>query len=265
VGAAGAVAAAAGRAPAGRNLLVAGSPDTTTPNVGDTLLVRFSVTDKNNSLAQNLHVSFNLSSGLQYASSSVDRGSGCTADGQAVNCDLNFLGGVAPVGNILMFVKVTATGAQTLSATATCQQGVSSLTDATTTVTLNPGGSTATKTAQGVPTGLNGNEVTTKKQDKKAPTSLAVDSSARRGSTAKLKFRIYDDHGVAKALTTIRRGGRLVANANTGFGPVAYGTTYFVGWHVPAKATTGIYTFCVVAVDKAGNKSRASCAGLTVK
>ena len=47
--------------------------------------------------------------------------------------------------------------------------------------------------------------------------------------------------------------------------PVAYGTTYFVGWHVPTKAATGTYSFCVVAVDKAGNKSRPSCAGLTVK
>jgi hypothetical protein len=66
-------------------------------------------------------------------------------------------------------------------------------------------------------------------------------------------------------LALLRRNGRRVAGANTGFGPVAFGTTYYVGWHVPVKAAKGIYPFCVVAVDKAGNKSRASCAGVLVK
>jgi hypothetical protein len=161
-----------------------------------------------------------------------------------------------------------------VTAKVTSQQGVSSATDATTTLTLNQATTTtttttATKTSQGVtsgvPTGLNGSPNTTKKQDRKPPTSRAVDSTATRGATARLKFKIYDDHGTAKALTTIRHDGKLVAKANTGFGPVAAGATYFVGWHVPTKATKGTYTFCVVAVDKAGNKSRASCAGLLVK
>jgi hypothetical protein len=38
-----------------------------------------------------------------------------------------------------------------------------------------------------------------------------------------------------------------------------------VGWHVPAKAAKGNYSFCVVAVDRAGNKSAQSCAPVALK
>ncbi|HEX7627154.1 MAG TPA: hypothetical protein VF379_08840, partial [Gaiellaceae bacterium] len=190
---------------------------------------------------------------------------GCTVQTGGLKCFLDFLSGQAPVGHIQIVTKVTATGAQTLTATATCQQGVSSATDATTSLAFNSTAPT-TATATGAPGGLNDNGgTTTKKPDKKAPTSRAVNSAGVRGSTAKLRFKIYDDRGVAKALTTVKHNGRLVGTASTGFGPVAYGSTYYVGWHVPATAAKGTYTFCVVAVDHAGNHSHASCAALAVK
>jgi hypothetical protein len=88
---------------------------------------------------------------------------------------------------------------------------------------------------------------------------------AKRGAVAKIRFKIYDDQGVARALTTVKRGSTVVGTASTGFSPVASGSIYYVGWHVLAKAAKGNYWFCVVAVDRVGNKSAQSCAPLALR
>jgi hypothetical protein len=125
---------------------------------------------------------------------------------------------------------------------------------------------TPTAGSTGVPTGLNGGGTTPKTTpDKTSPTSHAFASAGRRGRTVKLRFRIYDDRGVAKAVATVKRNGKLVGTTRSGFGPVAYGSTYFLGWHISAKAPRGSYSFCIVATDRAGNHSRASCASLVLK
>jgi hypothetical protein len=51
----------------------------------------------------------------------------------------------------------------------------------------------------------------------------------------------------------VKGGANVVDSAHSGMGPFAYGTVYHVGWDVPAKLRPGTYTFCVVAVDPAGN------------
>ena len=87
----------------------------------------------------------------------------------------------------------------------------------------------------------------------------------QRGLAAKLRFEIYDGQGVAHALAGVKRNGQQAGVADTGFGPVAYGSVYCVGWNVPGHAPKGNYSFCVVGVDKAGNKSPQSCAPLALK
>ena len=93
----------------------------------------------------------------------------------------------------------------------------------------------------------------------------ALSSTGRRGQTAKLRLKVYDDSGQAQVSAVVRRNGKLVGRAKTGFGPVAYGSVYFVGWHVPRAAPKGRYTFCVVAADHANNHSTESCAPLTLR
>jgi hypothetical protein len=56
-----------------------------------------------------------------------------------------------------------------------------------------------------------------------------------------------------------------VATARTGFGPVAYGSVYYVGWMIPRAAPMGTYSFCVVAYDRAAHHSRRSCAPLALR
>jgi hypothetical protein len=233
------------------------------PQPGDNVTYALSVDDLTpNQLAQSLFLNVTLPAGVSLVTTYVDRGSGCTAlSATQLSCYLDYLSGQAPHANVLITAKVIAAGTHVLSATATAQQSESSLTNNTLTLTYTAGASSAGT----VPVGLNGDGTPTKKQDKKKPTAEALFTSGVRGAVAKLRFKIYDDQGVAKALTTIKRGATVVATTSTGYGPVAFGSVYYVGWHVPTQAAKGNYWFCVAAVDRAGNKSAQSCAPLALK
>src|SRR5205823_4631659 len=144
-----------------------------------------------------------------------------------------------PVGHLQVIVQVTATGPQTLTATATSQQGVFSTSHSTLALSLTA--PTTTTTTSGTPTGLNGSSGSTTgaTQDVQKPTSRALASTGTPGRTVKLRFRIYDNRGTARAVATIKHAGKVMGAANTGFGPVSFGTTYYVGWHVPLRAAKG--------------------------
>jgi uncharacterized repeat protein (TIGR01451 family) len=242
------------------DLAVSGFVSKTTAVPGDSVTFALTVTDKNGVMAQQLYLNVALAGGLQFVSATMDRGSGCMpVDTAHVQCNLEFLSSASPSAHIQLTTKVVALGAQTLSATATAAQGELTPADNTISVALN-----ATSSSSGTPTGLNGG-ATTKKQDTKKPTAHALASSGARGRLAKLRFKVYDDHGVANVKATVKRNGHAIMKASTGFGRVAYGSVYYKGWKVPAHAAKGNYSFCVVAADRAGNTSAQSCAPLAVK
>jgi uncharacterized repeat protein (TIGR01451 family) len=268
------------------DLQVTGFASAATPVVGDLVTFSLTVTDANAILAQSLLLTVTLPSGLQFVSGTSDRGSGCSSStATTVVCNLDLLSAAAPRANVQILARVLATGQQILTATVTAQQGLLNTTNATVSISVavpvakpTPGTPPVappvtppvTKpvtpplpTSTGIPTGLNGTPKTG--PDKKKPTAHPFASKGTRGHTAKLRFRIYDDRGVAKAVAKVKRKGKVVGTAKTGFGPVASGSTYFVGWHVAHKSPTGRYAFCVVAIDRAGNRSRSTCAALTVK
>jgi hypothetical protein len=245
------------------------SASTTTPAVGSTMTLVYTVTDKNLAPATDLLVTLTLPSGVTYAGNYDPRGSGCTASSATtVVCNLAYVSSDTPATSVNVYLTIAATGSMTVAATATSDLGELSTTDNTASVTLNPASSTTTTTTSsttGIPTGLNGNpKTTTKKTDKTPPTAHAVASIAHRGRVADLRFKIYDNSGEAKATATVKRKGKAIGKASTGFGPVAYGSVYYVGWKVPKKLAAGKYSFCVVAYDHANHHSRTSCAALTV-
>jgi uncharacterized repeat protein (TIGR01451 family) len=262
-GSGGSASGGGGGGPGSPDLAVTGFPSNNAPLPGDNVTFMVTVTDKNSRPAQNLYVNVTLGAGLQYVTSTVDRGNACTAtSATTLKCFLDWLSSDVTIANLQITTKVVAAGSQTLSATATAAQGDSDNSNNTLSLALNA--ATALGTSA-VPVGLNGDGTPTKKQDKKKPSAQALYTSGKRGGVAKLRFKIYDDQGVAKAMTTIKRGATVVSTASTGYGPVAYGSVYFVGWHVPAKVQHGSYWFCVVAVDRAGNRSAQSCAPLALK
>ena len=243
------------------DLTVTGLASPASPLPGDNVTYLLTVTDKNVMPADRLVLTVTLPAGVQYLSSTADRGSGCVLSGSStLTCNLDWLSGDATRANVQVVAKVTTAGAQTLSATAMPQQGDVNPADNTLSIAINQVSSgttgtttTGTKSSGTVPTGLNGDGTPTKKQDKAKPVATALASAGKRGTVAKLRFKIYDDHGVAKALTTIKHGAVTVGTSNTGYGPVAYGSVYYTGWKVPSTLAKGNYSFCVVGVDNAGN------------
>ncbi len=259
-----------GGGPGSPDLSVTGYASNGTPVPGDTVTFFLTVTDKNSQPAQQLYVTVGLGAGLQYVSSTSDRGSGCSVSSGQLKCFLDYLSSDVTTAHLQVVTKVVASTLQTFSGTASAAQGEFNAADNTLSISLNttPAPATTTtagSTTSGIPVGLNGDGTPTKKQDKKRPTSHALSSSGKRGRLAQLRFRVYDEHGVAKVLTKVKWNGTVVGAPSTGFGPVAYGSTYFLAWHVPAKAAKGNYSFCVVAYDRAGNKSAQSCAPLALK
>jgi hypothetical protein len=247
------------------DLAVTGYQNPSNPKPGDNVTYALSVDDLTpNQLAQSVYLNVTLPAGVSLLTTYADRGSGCTVlSATQLRCYLDFLSGQAPHANVLITAKVTAAGTQVLVATVTAQQSESSLTNNTLTLTYTSGSGTTSPPT--VPGGLNGDGTPTVTQDKKKPTVHALLTSAKRGAVAKLRFKIYDDHGIAKVITTVKRGTTIVGRASTGYGPVVFGSVYYVGWHVPAKAAKGTYTFCVTAVDRAGNKSARSCAPVALR
>jgi hypothetical protein len=252
---------------------VTGYASPATPLVGTGVALVYQVTDKNLTLGFGVTLTITLPDGFTYGSAGYDRGQGCkqTSATQVV-CALDFLSGVAPAAHVQIYGTVTKAGALPIAANVTYQNADPNPADNTLTLTLNaaaPSSPATGASTTGVPVGLTGGAGVTKTtsaaSDRKAPTAHAIRSSARRGTVAKLRFRIYDDSGVAKATATVRRNGRKLGVVRTGFGPVAVGGVYYVGWRVPRSSPKGKYTFCVVASDRARHSSNQTCAALTLR
>lgn len=100
--------------------------------------------------------------------------------------------------------------------------------------------------------------------DRAPPHIRTIASSARPGTTAQLRFRVYDDSGMSRELLTILKGKVTIARVAVPIATVLYGRTYSARWHVPAGLTPGARLYCAVAIDQAGNRSTRSCSAFTV-
>lgn len=99
--------------------------------------------------------------------------------------------------------------------------------------------------------------------DNTPPTARALPSSGKHGKSAKLRYRVYDDHASTREIIRIYRGAKRIATLRTRLGNVTRGRTYFVSWPVPRRVT-GRLRFCVTAWDEWKNRSRPSCAPLRI-
>ena len=112
-----AAAAAAVRVQA--DLVVTVKADSATANVGDTVTFRVVVTDKNKAPAPDLRVKVTLPANGSLVSTYADRGPGCTSTGaNTLDCNMVYLSGDSPVGNLILQVKLTSAGAMPVTASA---------------------------------------------------------------------------------------------------------------------------------------------------
>lgn len=155
-------------------------------------------------------------------------------------------------------VTVVLSGANSLSITGCGYAFCGSLTrvggTSTTTTATKPKTTTTTATKP---------KTTTAAKDTSPPRVTALTKGLTKpASRARLQFRVSDDSGSAKALVALFEGGTELARTTSGWGP-ANGSTWWWDALVPADAVGPAY-FCAQAVDRAGNKSKTSCAWISL-
>ena len=100
--------------------------------------------------------------------------------------------------------------------------------------------------------------------DRTPPTIRTSPARAAPGTTAELRFRVFDDSGASRELLTILRGKTTIGRVSAPFGPVVYRHVYSAHWRVPKSLAPGARLYCAVAIDRAGNQSKRSCSSFTV-
>jgi len=96
------------------------------------------------------------------------------------------------------------------------------------------------------------------------PSVRAIASSGKRGTTVRLRFRVYDDGGQTRERIEVYRFGRVLQRISTSLHSVQSGALYYVNWK-PPKSLRGALTFCVTAWDDAGQQSNRSCGALRIR
>lgn len=100
--------------------------------------------------------------------------------------------------------------------------------------------------------------------DVAAPSARALAAAARRGRPVRLRFRLSDNSGTARATVTVLGAAKRLKTLRRPLGP-AKGAVYGVSWKVPRRLGLRGVRFCVVAVDASGNRSPKRCAPLRVR
>ena len=100
--------------------------------------------------------------------------------------------------------------------------------------------------------------------DRDPPHIRTIGGVAKRGGTARLRFRVFDDSGKSRETLTIMNGKVPIGRVAVPLGPVEYRHIYTATWHVPARAAKGTRLYCAVASDEAGNASKRSCSALRI-
>jgi subtilisin family serine protease len=101
--------------------------------------------------------------------------------------------------------------------------------------------------------------------DTTPPVAKALRSAGVRGKSVKLLSQASDETGEVRLVETVKKGARTLATLKTGFAKTKAGATYYILWRSPARLTPGALTHCVQAFDHAANKSKLSCAALTLR
>ena len=100
--------------------------------------------------------------------------------------------------------------------------------------------------------------------DTSAPVVKALASVGKRGTVAKLKYKVADDTGKSVEALAIFRGKKVIARLSGDLGQ-ALNKVYHFKWRVPRTLKKGKYRFCVVSGDEAENISKRSCATLRIR
>lgn len=100
--------------------------------------------------------------------------------------------------------------------------------------------------------------------DTRAPLDIAFKSSGTHGKVVALGYVAADGRGETSDAITIFKGKKVLKRISFPLADTSPFYPYVARWKVPKK-TKGKLRFCVTSTDRAGNKSKQSCAALTIK
>lgn len=101
-------------------------------------------------------------------------------------------------------------------------------------------------------------------RDTRPPLTQAIKSTGTHGKIADLFYLAADGRGETADAIVVYRGKKAIKRFNYAMADTSPFFSYSARWKVPKK-TKGKFRFCVTSTDRAGNKSKASCAALTIK
>jgi hypothetical protein len=101
-------------------------------------------------------------------------------------------------------------------------------------------------------------------RDTRAPLTQAVKSSGTHGKIVSLEYFAGDGRGETSDAIVVYRGKKVVKRFNFPIADTSPFLIYSARWKV-SKKTKGKFRFCVTSRDRAGNKSKTSCAIATIK
>ena len=99
--------------------------------------------------------------------------------------------------------------------------------------------------------------------DERPPAVAALPSEVTPAGVARLRYRLWEDSRATGERVTVRVAGRVRAVLRIRLTAMDDGATYETLWPVP-RGATGAASFCVRAIDAAGNESPVRCAPLSL-
>jgi hypothetical protein len=100
--------------------------------------------------------------------------------------------------------------------------------------------------------------------DHRAPFTHAFKARGTHGKIVELDYVAFEGRGETQDTIVILKGKRVLKRISSRLGDTNPFFIYYARWKVPTKVR-GALKFCVTSTDRAGNKSKQSCAALTVK
>jgi hypothetical protein len=101
--------------------------------------------------------------------------------------------------------------------------------------------------------------------DQAAPRVTALPSEGVHGQVARLRYRVRENSGMSREWAVVYQGSRRLGTVQGPLDEVDPSVLfYFLRWRVPASLSPGSFRFCVTGQDSTGNRSRPSCARLTI-
>jgi hypothetical protein len=100
--------------------------------------------------------------------------------------------------------------------------------------------------------------------DRRPPLDIAFKASGTHGKVVALGYVAADGRGETSDAITVYKGKKVLKRISFPLADTSPFYPYVAHWKVPKK-TKGKLRFCVVSTDRAGNKSKQTCAALTIK